>query len=297
MHSENLLNSLKAAAEPTRLRLLAICADGELTVSEITRITGQSQPRISRHLKVLTAAGLLDRFREKHWVFYRVPPGGKPAQLVRRVLGLLSHDDKSLVLDRDRVHQVIQERRQSLGAADDAVPWLDEDNQLYSAIFDALDGAEIGKLLDIGSGTGRMLRVLGRGASEAVGVDISQHMLFLARTNLYQAGITNCTMRHGDMYQLRFANDSFDTVSIDVVLSQAEEPKHVLLEAARVLKPEGNLLLLDYVQDHSSKSDVSPARITEWCEAVGLTCLRTQVIDIDDQVTLLCLAQHAIPRN
>ncbi|MEM7284304.1 MAG: methyltransferase domain-containing protein, partial [Pseudomonadota bacterium] len=123
--------------------------------------------------------------------------------------------------------------------------------------------------------------------------DISQDMLFLARTNLYQAGITNCTMRHGDMYQLRFGDESFDTVSLDLVLSQAEEPDRVLREAARILRPDGNMLLLDSVQDefHSEKG-LTPARITEWCESVGLSCLRTQVIDIDNQATVLCLAQR-----
>lgn len=259
MDTVALLEGLKAAAEPTRLRLLSLCAAGELTVSEITQILGQSQPRVSRHLKVLRRAGLLQRYREQHWVYHRVPLQGSGAKVARSVLVLLSDEDPQLQLDRQRLEAVLDKRaetarhliardRITLGTLGD-VAKIEDEASMDALILKALDGDDLGELLDIGTGGARMLRLLGDQSSRAVGIDISRPMLMLARSNLHAAGLDHLMVRHDNMYQLRFSDDSFDTVTIDQVLFQAAEPGDVLGEAARVLRPGGRLLLVEFVTD------------------------------------------------
>lgn len=270
------LEAFKAVAEPSRLRLLALCARGELTVSEVTEVVGQSQPRVSRHLKVLCAAGLLDRFREQNWVYYRVPLGGPGAELARGLLRLLPGDDLALRLDRERLERVLSRRaeRARSQAPGDAVP---TPAGVDARIVDLMAGESLGDLLDIGTGTGRMLRLLGVAAETAVGIDISREMLVLARSNLHAAGLNHLSVRQGNMYQLRFAAGSFDTVTIDQVLYQADQPVEVLREAARVLRPGGRLLLVEFLpgeaQDGPAPPDAVPltsAQLAAWCQDAGL---------------------------
>lgn len=270
------LEAFKAVAEPSRLRLLALCARGELTVSEVTEVVGQSQPRVSRHLKVLCAAGLLDRFREQNWVYYRVPLGGPGAELARGLLRLLPGDDLALRLDRERLERVLSRRaeRARSQAPGDAVP---TPAGVDARIVDLMAGESLGDLLDIGTGTGRMLRLLGVAAETAVGIDISREMLVLARSNLHAAGLNHLSVRQGNMYQLRFAAGSFDTVTIDQVLYQADQPVEVLREAARVLRPGGRLLLVEFLpgeaQDGPAPPDAVPLTSTQlaaWCQDAGL---------------------------
>ena len=247
---EQVIATLRAAAQATRLRLLGICAHGELTVSEITDITGQSQPRVSRHLKLLCDASLLERFREQHWVYYRIPAAGAGRELAEQLLALLPPDDPMIRLDRQRLGRVLARRAADVSdfieAHADEVRNVQDNEQLNTAILDTVEPASIGDMLDIGTGTGRMLRLLGQGATHAVGVDISREMVAVARNTVQSAGLVHCTIRHGDMYQLRFPDDSFDTVTIDQVLSRAEDPALVINEAARVLRPGGRLLIVDF---------------------------------------------------
>lgn len=273
------LEAFKAVAEPSRLRLLALCARGELTVTEVTEVVGQSQPRVSRHLKVLCAAGLLDRFREQNWVYYRVPLGGRGAELARGLLRLLPQDDPVLRLDRERLERVLAHRAEQLRGRKlgDAVP---TPAGVDARIVDLMAGEALGDLLDIGTGTGRMLRLLGVAADTAVGIDISREMLVLARSNLHAAGLDHLSVRQGNMYQLRFADGSFDTVTIDQVLYQAEQPAEVLREAARVLRPGGRLLLVEFLTgeapvdpagaESSRDAQLTPGGLARWCEQAGL---------------------------
>jgi ArsR family transcriptional regulator len=256
LDTTTLLEGLKAAAEPTRLRLLSLCAAGELTVSEITEILGQSQPRVSRHLKVLRDAGLLHRYREQHWVYHRVPLRGPGARIARSVLVMLSDDDPQTALDRSRLEAVLDSRAETArrllaegGKDAGEIARMEDEATVDTLILGALDGEDVGELLDIGTGGARMLRLLGGLSSRAVGIDISRPMLMLARSNLHAAGLDHLMVRHGNMYQLRFPDASFDTVTIDQVLYQAEEPAQVLREAARVLRPGGRLLLLDFLTE------------------------------------------------
>src|SRR5579885_1215164 len=204
---ERLLAGLRAAAESTRLRLLVLCAQGELTVSELTEILGQSQPRVSRHLKLLCEAGLLDRFREGNWVFHRLTRGGPEAELARRLVELMPAGDPILALDRERLDAVKRQRAETANAyfRANAEDWdrirslyVDE-REVEAALVAMLPGAGIGDLLDIGTGTGRVLEVMAPRVEHALGIDLSLEMLAVARANLECAGLHNCSIRHGDM--------------------------------------------------------------------------------------------------
>jgi SAM-dependent methyltransferase len=222
---------------------------------------------------VLCAAGLLDRFREQNWVYYRVPLGGAGARLARGLLQLLPAEDEMLSLDRERLERMLGRRAEQLRgrALGDAVP---TPAGVDARIVDLMAGEALGDLLDIGTGTGRMLRLLGIAADTAVGVDISREMLVLARSNLHAAGLDHLSVRQGNMYQLRFADGSFDTVTIDQVLYRAEQPAEVLREAARVLRPGGRLLLVEFLTGESGAGDleipITHAGLDRWCRDAGL---------------------------
>ena len=242
-----LLDALRAAGEPTRLRLIALLRDGELTVGEIAEVLNQSQPRVSRHLKLLADAGLIERLPEGTWVFYRLAHGGGAGRLLESLFGLLPVNEARLEGDRQRL--AVIRRRRAKQAADyfsaNAKSWdklgalhIDE-VEIERMLLDLLGKAEIPDLLDIGTGTGRVLTLLGPKVGRGVGVDNSSAMLAIARAKLAEAGLRNCHVRHGDMYDLPWQGQSFDAVTIHQVLHFAERPAAIVAEAARVLRPEG----------------------------------------------------------
>src|SRR6266852_5495746 len=204
-----LLAALRAVAETTRLRLLVLCAGGELTVSELAQILGQSQPRVSRHLKLLCEAGLLDRFREGSWVFYRLRGGGPAGALARQLVAACGETDPTIALDLQRL-SAIKRQRADLARAyfrDNAPQWhrirslyVDE-CEVEAALVEIVDAAQPRDLLDIGTGTGRMLEILASRAERALGIDQSREMLAVARVNLERVGRENSSVRLGDMYQ------------------------------------------------------------------------------------------------
>lgn len=248
-----LLDGLKAAAEPTRLRLLAICAEGEWTVSELVQVLGQSQPLVSRHLRLLSEAGLLERFREGSWVLYRRVARGPGAALARALDALLPAGDPALAADRARLATVREARRGLVER------WFDGRASEWDSERDlAADGARVESvlrrlfgevrptsLLDIGTGTGRMLEVLGPFVVEGLGVDISRQMLAVARANLDRGGLRHCSVRQADMYRLPLPDASFAAVVLHQVLHFADDPLRVLAEARRVLGPGGLLVVVD----------------------------------------------------
>ncbi len=251
---EDLLVGLRAAAEPSRLRLLALCAHAELTVSELTQILGQSQPRVSRHLKLLCDANLLDRCREGTWVFYRTAQQGPGGELTRVIIDQIPEDDSVLARDLARLSDVRRARAEAAAAyfRANAERWDKirslhvDDTEVERRLLELVPEGEVGDLLDIGTGTGRMLELFADRARSAVGIDQSREMLAVARANLDRAGRRNCLVRQGDMYQLPLPDKSFDLAIIHQVLHYAEEPGEVLHEAARVLRPGGRLILVDF---------------------------------------------------
>jgi DNA-binding transcriptional ArsR family regulator len=286
------LHALKAAAEPTRLRLLELLTHGELTVGEISSVLDQSQPRISRHLKVLCDAGLLDRFREEHWVYYRVSATGIGSDFTRQLSELIAKDDSVLQLDQRRMATVLAERVKDAIAARAVDPATDAFGVLHDVLVDELGSEPIGELLDIGTGTGHILRVLGVNASRAVGVDISTEALRIARTQAHSAGLSHCLFRRGDMYGLPFANGSFDTVTMDRVLASAEQPAAAIAEAARTLRAGGRLCLVeDFDLLGASVTDNPLAALRRWLSAAGLQCERLCPFDTESAHLLVTIAR------
>jgi ubiquinone/menaquinone biosynthesis C-methylase UbiE/DNA-binding transcriptional ArsR family regulator len=284
---EELLEGLRAAAEPTRLRLLLLCAEGELTVSELTEILGQSQPRVSRHLKLLCDAGLLDRFREGNWVFYRLAQQARGRELARRLIELVPREDATLALDRERLAAIKRQRAEQATAyfRANAAHW-DRIRSLYvaeqeveAALLKLLPAAGVSDLLDIGTGTGRMLEIVAPRVERALGIDLSREMLAVARVNLERANLRNCSIRQADMYQLPLPGASFDAVIIHQVLHYAERPDQVIAEAARVLRPGGRLVIVDFAPhdleflrtEHAHRRlGFADAEMIGWCRAAGL---------------------------
>jgi ArsR family transcriptional regulator len=254
---EQLLASLRAAAEPTRLRLLALAARGAFCVMEFTEILGQSQPRLSRHLKLLCDCGLLDRVREGANVWFALPTGDD-GSLPRELVDRLPADDPVLEADRRQAARVLAERARiaSESFRQKGADW-DEMRALglpAQAVEDALlqlvpaSGAPEARLLDIGTGTGRVLELLAPRVRQALGIDASKAMLALARSRLSGPGFAHCGVRLADMYRLPLADRSFDTVVLQMVLHHAEDPAGAVVEASRILAPGGSLLVIDLAE-------------------------------------------------
>jgi len=251
---EALLTGLRAAGEPTRLRLLAICAHGELSVTELTQILRQSQPRVSRHLKLLVEAGLLDRFREGALVYYRIAERSEPAFLARTLVDLLPDDDPEMNRDLARLEQIRQKRAELASAyfKENAASW-DRIRALHVAqdslereLLSTIGEQRFENFLDIGTGTGRILELLAGQVERGVGIDQSPEMLALARSQLERANLKHVHVRKGDMYSMPVENDSFDLTALHLVLHYSFEPGLVIAEAARVLKPGGKLIIVDF---------------------------------------------------
>jgi ArsR family transcriptional regulator len=249
---DHLLTSLRAAAEPTRLRLLALAARGAFCVMEFTEILGQSQPRLSRHLKLLCDCGLLDRVREGANVWFALPTGDD-GSLPRELVARLPPDDPVLEADRRQAARVLAERARvasesfrQKGADWDEMRALDlPAHAVEDALLSLFPPGPAGRLLDVGTGTGRVLELLAPRVREALGVDASKAMLALARARLNGPEFAHCAVRLADMYRLPLSDQSFDAVVLQMVLHYAEDPAGVVTEAARVLRPGGRLIIID----------------------------------------------------
>jgi ubiquinone/menaquinone biosynthesis C-methylase UbiE len=282
------LNSrLKAAGEETRLRVLALLAEAELTVSDLTDILRQSQPRISRHLKLLAEAGLVERFREGTWAFFRLAEHGEGADVARTLIDRLNPGDQMIARDRARLASVRQARAIAAQAyfRAHAAEW-DRIRKLHvtdAAVEEAIRAALADKpfrsLLDLGTGTGRMLELFGPEIERGLGLDLSLDMLLLARDRLERAGLKNCSVRQGDIYDLPLTNDSFDVVILHQVLHFLDDGARALHEAARVLRPGGRLLVVDFAPHEQEflreqfahrRLGFAPETVTQWITASGL---------------------------
>jgi len=287
-----LLTALRACAEPTRLRLLALAARGSFCVMEFTEILGQSQPRLSRHLKLLCDAGLLARAREGANVWFGLPAD---VGLIQDLLARLPEDDPVLSADRRGAARVLAERARIAsesfrrqGADWDEMRALDlPAANVEAAVLRLLPEARLGRVLDIGTGTGRMLELLATRISAGLGVDASRAMLALARARLAKPGLTHCTVRQADMYRLPLSG-GYDVVVLQMVLHYAEDPVAVLAEAARVLAPAGRLVVVDLAQH--GRTDLTERLAHRW---PGFT--DAAIDDAFSQVGLLPVEPLSVP--
>jgi ArsR family transcriptional regulator len=262
---EQLATQLKALAEPIRMRLVALCRQGECSVSELTEVIGLSQPRVSQHLKQLCEAGILRKFRDGKWVFYRVTARrGSDSASRRRLLDLIPVDDPVFRKDLSR----LRELRGDSGPAESDQSERQGDRALYKALVELTVTAQLGDLLDIGCGRGQILKLLATRANRAVGIDIDADSTRRARTELMLAGLPNCSLRSGDMYRLPFADAEFDTIVLDDVVATAKRPIRALTEARRVLRPKGRLIVLLAVGDRSPAE--IQEQLAEWSRAADL---------------------------
>lgn len=286
---------LKAAGETTRLRILALLTEAELTVSDLTEILRQSQPRISRHLKLLAEANLVERHREGAWAFFRVAESGASAEVARELIARLDPQDRVVTRDRERLAAVRQARADTAqeyfrrhAAEWDRIRKLHApDEAVESAILAAFGGKPIHALLDLGTGTGRMLELFGPSIGRGLGIDLSADMLALARARLDRAGLRHCSVRQGDIYDVEVPDGSFDAVILHQVLHFLTDGARAIREAARVLSPGGRLLVVDFAphdleflrEEHAHhRLGFAPETVEQWMAAAGLTVASHQSI-------------------
>jgi DNA-binding transcriptional ArsR family regulator/SAM-dependent methyltransferase len=278
---------LRAAGEPTRLRILALLRREELAVLELTRVLGQSQPRVSRHLKLLTDAGLVERFPDGAWVFYRLVGAGPARRLAEDMLDLIGEADQSLACDADRLAGISAERADQAASyfAENAERWDEirafhtSEASVEAAIVAAAGEGPFDQMIDLGTGSGRMLTLLGTQARSAVGLDLSRQMLNIARSRVAEAGLTCCELRHGDIHGTGLSAGHADIVIVHQVLHYLSEPAAAVAEAARLTAPGGKLLIVDFApheyeflraEHRHRRLGFSDDEMSRWLQGAGL---------------------------
>ena len=288
-----LLTALRAAAEISRLRIIAILSKSELTVSEIVEILNQSQPRVSRHLKVLCDSGLLQRYQEGSWVFHRLNDNGAMASITQGICQMIDLTESEFSQDQQRLGKI--KDRNAFRAAEyfskNATDWDSirqmgvSDTDIEKQLIKTLDIQNPELFVDLGTGTGRMLQIFSPVIQKGVGIDINREMLLVARSNLDSAEVTNCTVRQNNMSQLPFDHDTVDVIVIHQVLHYIDNPEHTIAESTRALKPGGQLIIVDFLphnleflrDDHAHRRlGFSDATIQEWAQNNRLTLSTTK---------------------
>ncbi|WP_274426710.1 ArsR/SmtB family transcription factor [Chelativorans sp. YIM 93263] len=284
---EEMVERLKAAAESSRLRILVLLSEADLTVSDLTEILNQSQPRVSRHLKLLLDADLIARYQEGSWAFFRLSESDAAREFIKGVVGRIDRTDPMTDRDLERL-EAIKLRRQERAAEyfrKNAASW-DEIRSLHApdAAVEAGMKALIGDkpfqtMVDLGTGTGRLLELFSPLYRRGVGVDLSREMLAVARANLERAGVTHAQVRLGDVYAPPVERDAHDLVTIHQVLHYLEAPSTAIREAARLLRPGGRLVIVDFAphsheflrEDHAHlRLGFTDRQIADWLDTAEL---------------------------
>ena len=252
--TDELVAALKAVAEPTRLRILMLLREGELNVKDLTQVLDQSQPRLSRHLKLLTEAGLVERFREGSWVYFHISQRKQGGRLARQLLQTLDTNDVVLERDRRRLSDLKRDREtaaqnyfESRAADWDRLRSLHvSETEVETAMRDVLGPGPFGFFVDLGTGTGRVLENFAHAFQSGLGVDVNNAMLSYARSKLDSIAHPDIEFRHGDIYNIPAPDGSADVVVMHQVLHYLSDPPGAITEAARLLKPEGQMLIVDF---------------------------------------------------
>lgn len=285
---DELLVGLRAVAESTRVRILFVLAHGEFNVSELTQILGQSQPRVSRHLKLMVEAGLVSRHKEGNWVLFRLREEGMGGALSRAIVDMLPAQDQSLARDLFRLESTRAQRAELAASyfSSSAANWEKlrslhiREEDVEAAMLNIVGPGRIKTLVDLGTGTGGILELLAPQADQAIGIDASREMIAIARANLERNNLRNAQVRHGDIYALPFANGAADLVVIHQVLHYLDDPARALIEARRILHPQGRLIVVDFAphelealrNDHAHRRlGIATEQITGWFNRAGLT--------------------------
>ena len=288
-----LVDVLKASAETTRMRLLVLLSSGDLTVSDLTDILGQSQPRISSHLKLLTEAGLIERYQEGAWAWFRLRREGDAARLARRIIEEASTGDAVITRDQGRLGQVRAARAEKAMAYfnRNAQGWDNlrrlhvSEAEVEKTLREMVGERPVDSLLDLGTGTGRLLQLFESIYRHGMGVDASREMLAVARSNLERSGISKASIRLGDIFNLPLESGGYDLVTIHQVLHYLDEPQFAVSEAARMLRPGGRLLIVDFAphgidalrsEHHHARLGFSHEVMAGWLKAAGLEVIETR---------------------
>lgn len=320
LHISELVTALKAAAEPTRVRILLLLATGELTVKDLTQILGQSQPRISRHLKLLAEAGLVERFRDGSWVYFHVSDRTEGGKLTRRLLAAADPRDPVTRRDLERAEAVKRSREKAAQhyfeahAADwDRIRNLYvSDKEVEAAMSAALGRGPFKLLVDLGTGTGRMLELFADRYQRGLGFDVNKSMLAYAEMKFAAAGLSKAEVRHGDLYGLSLGNGMADAVVMHQVLHYLSEPAMAIAEAARILAPGGRLMIVDFAphdleflrdQHAHERLGIAPEHLGQWLADAGLVVKETGTLapppgaDGERLTVIVQMAERPVPKG
>ncbi len=300
----------QALADPTRLRILALLRTMELSVGELAQLLGQSQPRVSRHVRILSDSGLVGRRKEGSWVYLQLADAKRTEPLFDLYQGLDSEAEQLFSADTARLDSIRADRAEAArryfeahAATWDIIRSLHiADAEIERAIAGLLADRPIGALLDIGTGTGRMLELFAPRAASAIGIDRSSEMLRLARVKLEEAGISGASLRQGDMYALPLGDRCADSIILHQVLHYAQQPGTAIAEAARVLAPGGRLLVIDFAQHDRAELKEQDAHLRlgfaddamrGWFAAAGLELDRIERLDGGELSVILWRAEKS----
>jgi ArsR family transcriptional regulator len=289
-----MLEVLKAIAEATRLRIVAVLRHGELTVTDLTEILGQSQPRVSRHLKLLLDAGVVVKHREGTWAFFRLADDGVVRTLVDAALDPVAATDDVFTADLARLEAVRQRRADAAQAYFEEVATVwDEERSLHAdaatverAVLDVVGDGPLGQVLDLGTGTGRMIQLLASRSDRCTGLDASHSMLAVARANLERSA-SNWELRHGDVYSPPLDGDAFDLVVVHQVLHYLDDPARAIAEATRLVAPGGRVVVVDFAPHHHDflrnaahrRLGFAAGQLRDWFDDNGFDC--PTVVDVE----------------
>ena len=302
--ADQLVEALRAAGEPTRLRILALLATEELSVMELSGVLEQSQPRVSRHLKLMADAGLIDRFPDGARVYYRLSAEVRARRLIDAVLDLL--DDAAGDQDQRRLDQVRRARETEAEAYFEQVaPRWDRIRSLYvcesaveQAILEAAGDGPFERLVDLGTGSGRMLTLLGGRSRVSIGLDLSQNMLNIARSNVTRAGLERVELRHGDVFATRLPDRSADLVVVHQVLHYLTDPQAAVAEAARLTATGGRLLIVDFAphgleqlraEHQHRRLGFSDGEVRRWLGEAGLIAEPARILPPEREGLTVCI--------